>query len=160
MKLFKPHTEGGDRDHRPLILGLSTVGLSLWAAFQSVWRPEIDDLQRWAQYLPFRCPLKLFTGLECPLCGLGRSLLSLSTGNWKGAWDFHPLGPFLSLSALLMLIFYLTSPRTFLSSFAKLNQVWQGFNPRLKKRALTFALLILIAQTLALNADHLSTISP
>ncbi|MHC4779201.1 MAG: DUF2752 domain-containing protein [Planctomycetota bacterium] len=50
---------------------------------------------------PYRIPCCLFkeaTGLPCPLCGLTRSFVSLSHGNVRQAFRYHPLGPLVYLA--------------------------------------------------------------
>lgn len=42
--------------------------------------------------LPESCWLKRLTGLECPGCGLTRSMICLVHGNFLEAWDFNPGG--------------------------------------------------------------------
>lgn len=153
-------SETNTKDHRPLILGLGLMGLGSWSILRFVWNPGLAEMLRWASYLPMRCPLKLISGLDCPLCGLGRSLISVISGNWKGTWDFHPLGPLLIILCSLILIAYMLSPRAIQIVYSAFSDLRRGLNPRLKKAALTIILVALIAQTLALNSDYLSTISP
>ncbi len=45
-----------------------------------------------AQWMPFACPLRVLTGLTCPTCGLGRSLIEAWSGNWSSSLCYHPLG--------------------------------------------------------------------
>ena len=37
------------------------------------------------------CPLKAFTGLDCPLCGATRATFALFRGDVTTAFDFNPL---------------------------------------------------------------------
>ncbi|RYZ52057.1 MAG: DUF2752 domain-containing protein, partial [Proteobacteria bacterium] len=148
------------RDHRPLIAGLSLMGLGSWSFLKFVLDPNYSDLLRWATFFPLRCPLKLLSGLDCPLCGLGRSLLSAFCGNWKGAWDFHPLGPLLIFSLSAVLVVYLISPQAFYSARGKLQNLRSKMSPQRRSGLVAITAIALIAQTIALNWTHLSTISP
>jgi len=38
------------------------------------------------------CPFFKFTGIPCPSCGLTRSLISLSQGDFKTSWQYHSFG--------------------------------------------------------------------
>lgn len=53
-----------------------------------------------ASYIPLKCPLHFVLGIQCPTCGLGRSLCALLLGDLKSSWHFHPLGPALLFSIL------------------------------------------------------------
>lgn len=50
------------------------------------------------------CFFKHFTGLDCPGCGLTRSFIALSHGQWLEALKFNVLGPIVYLYFLLYLI--------------------------------------------------------
>ena len=39
----------------------------------------------------YKCPFKLWTGLDCPGCGLTRALLSVLVLDVGSAFDYHPL---------------------------------------------------------------------
>ena len=39
---------------------------------------------------PLKCPLYLFTGLQCPLCGMQRAIHELLHGNITEAWTLNP----------------------------------------------------------------------
>ena len=41
----------------------------------------------------YRCPLDLFLGIPCPLCGMTRAFMALVTGDVSGAFYYHPLWP-------------------------------------------------------------------
>ena len=56
-----------------------------------------------ASFIPLQCPLKLLTGIPCPTCGLGRSLICTMTGQFSLAWKLHPLGPIAIISAIVIL---------------------------------------------------------
>jgi hypothetical protein len=44
-------------------------------------------------HLPVVCPLRTFTGLPCPGCGLTRSFIALGHLHVADAFTLHPLGP-------------------------------------------------------------------
>jgi len=46
----------------------------------------------WGFALPESCWFKRLTGMECPGCGLTRSVVSLVHGNFLDAWHFNPGG--------------------------------------------------------------------
>ncbi len=47
------------------------------------------------------CPLRAWTGIPCPCCGMTRSLSALVVGDWRRSWDWHAFGMPLALVALL-----------------------------------------------------------
>lgn len=49
------------------------------------------------------CLFKSLWGISCPGCGMTRSLIALSQGDWLLSLRFHPLGiPFVALSMWVM----------------------------------------------------------
>ncbi|MCI5648148.1 MAG: DUF2752 domain-containing protein [Fusicatenibacter sp.] len=48
------------------------------------------------------CPIRWFTGISCPGCGMSRALLCLLCGNIRGAFSYHPM-----IFAAIPLILYL-----------------------------------------------------
>ncbi|MCM1983803.1 DUF2752 domain-containing protein [Lyngbya confervoides] len=79
------------------ILGLTaTPGLRMFI-------PETVLPWGWIQ-----CPLRHFTGIPCPSCGMTRAFLAMAQGNWQQAMEFHLLSPlvlilFVILAGHLML---------------------------------------------------------
>lgn len=55
-------------------------------------------------WIPLKCPLKFWTGLDCPTCGLGRAVFFLLDGQWQLSWDYHPLAILLSAAWLLWVL--------------------------------------------------------
>jgi hypothetical protein len=47
------------------------------------------------------CPLRLFTGLPCPGCGMTRAFAHLAKGEWSAAVHDHPLAPLLAAELAL-----------------------------------------------------------
>ncbi|RZA12236.1 MAG: DUF2752 domain-containing protein [Proteobacteria bacterium] len=86
--------------------------------------PSFEQALSWAQRIPLRCPLYMLTGLQCPLCGLGRSLLATWLGEWTRAWHFHPLGPLLSVGGGIALSLYLLNPNLFRRLRKSLFNAW------------------------------------
>ncbi len=56
-----------------------------------------ESLMLWLPQLPSVCLWLRWTGIECPGCGLTRSVLSFFSGQWSQSFYFHPLGPLLCL---------------------------------------------------------------
>lgn len=48
---------------------------------------------------PIFCPVRLIFGIPCPSCGITRSLLHFSLGNFRQAWTLNPF------SYLLLILF-------------------------------------------------------
>jgi len=48
------------------------------------------------------CPLKFWTGIPCPLCGMTRAFASISHGDFIAAVGYHPLSPVFYLSGILL----------------------------------------------------------
>ncbi|MBE9118606.1 DUF2752 domain-containing protein [Lusitaniella coriacea LEGE 07157] len=44
---------------------------------------------------PFFCPLRTFTGIPCPGCGMTRSFLAIARGDFSGAIAYNLFGPIL-----------------------------------------------------------------
>jgi hypothetical protein len=53
---------------------------------------------------PLLCPIRAFTGIPCPGCGMTRSFLSLVQGNLGEAFSYHLFGPILFFFCLLAAI--------------------------------------------------------
>ncbi len=49
------------------------------------------------------CPVRAFTGVPCPACGLTHSLAALAGGHWSEAVADHPLGPVVAVVGALLL---------------------------------------------------------
>jgi hypothetical protein len=87
---------------------LSLLARSLAAGFLSVltglaiglhgfaW-PQIEGI---LTAIPYRCPLKLFTGFECAFCGMTHSWIAILRGEWMQAVRFNFLGPAVFLAAV------------------------------------------------------------
>jgi hypothetical protein len=47
------------------------------------------------------CPMMHLTGLPCPGCGVTRSMIHCTHGDFAGAMAYHPLGPAVWLAAII-----------------------------------------------------------
>ena len=64
-----------------------------------------EQIEGFLQSLPYFCPLKKFTGLECAFCGMTHSWLALFRGEWMKAFHYNWLGPiFFVLVAVFILV--------------------------------------------------------
>lgn len=54
--------------------------------------------------LPSFCPFHFITGIPCPGCGMGRSIICFFHGRFVDSWLFHPLGWIVSTIFVLILI--------------------------------------------------------
>lgn len=52
------------------------------------------------------CPIRHFTGVPCPTCGMTRSFLALARGDWSAAISYHAFGPVL-VGLLLLIVIHL-----------------------------------------------------
>lgn len=85
---------GGDRMLHVTLLGLSIAVIVL--SFVLRVRDQTTVVLPVIGFpLPETCSLKRTTGVECPGCGLTRSFISMAQGQWRRAWRFNPVGPFL-----------------------------------------------------------------
>lgn len=78
---------------RWLILGMSLGVILLSMVLSLGSEPGQVLLPLIGRPLPPLCQLKLFTGLDCPGCGLTRSFIALAHGQWRDSFHFNPAGP-------------------------------------------------------------------
>lgn len=50
------------------------------------------------------CPIRHFTGVPCPTCGMTRSFMAVAAGDWNRAFTQHLFGPFLFVSCAIALL--------------------------------------------------------
>lgn len=75
------------------ILGICTAPLLGTYVYNRGWR------------IPFlACPLRHFTGIPCPTCGMTRSFMAIGCGDWNRAFAQHLFGPFLFVSLAIAVI--------------------------------------------------------
>ena len=48
------------------------------------------------------CRFKAITGLDCPNCGLTRSVVALAHGDARASFGWHPAGPLLAAAAAFL----------------------------------------------------------
>ncbi len=138
------------RDRRRLVLALTALGLAGAIAVNRalVHGPGFSPVLAKLKWLPLRCPLNFLTGLECPLCGLGRSVLALAYGDLSAAWQFNPAGPTLVAVALSLLFSYVLSPVRFSLSICFLKTFWRSLHPSWKYLGLSLYLLVFVLRNL------------
>jgi hypothetical protein len=75
----------------------------------------VHDLPRttegWAALVPLRCPLSFFFDIQCPTCGLGRSLVAAALFQGQESLRFHPLGLPLFWGGQALLLGWILWPR-------------------------------------------------
>ena len=59
-----------------------------------------------SSYILLKCPLLALTGIFCPTCGLGRSLIYFFKGDLITSLHYHPLGAILLVCFFLFWIVY------------------------------------------------------
>lgn len=67
--------------------------------------------QGWASLVPLRCPLSFFFDIQCPTCGLGRSLIAAALGHAQESYRYHPLGLPLFWGSQALLLSWMFWPR-------------------------------------------------
>jgi hypothetical protein len=80
-------------------------GLAGWALAGVAGLASLAVLHAWvpAEGASFTlCPLRLFTGLPCPGCGMTRAFAHLAKGEWSAAVRDHPLAPLLAAELALL----------------------------------------------------------
>jgi hypothetical protein len=50
------------------------------------------------------CPIRHFTGIPCPTCGMTRSFMAVAAGDWNQAFTQHLFGPFLFVICAIAVI--------------------------------------------------------
>ena len=75
--------------------------LAVWitAISLSRWISESLTIEVFQVYFPLKCPVKLFLGITCPTCGLGRSIILFLAGQIRMSFDAHFLGPIVVVSS-------------------------------------------------------------
>ncbi len=84
-----------------LLVGVVTLG-----ALACVVEPSPGGANLRGLRLP-PCPLKFFTGIPCPFCGLTTATAWLARGNLPAAWHSNVLSPFIALTVLITGIYAL-----------------------------------------------------
>jgi Protein of unknown function (DUF2752) len=50
------------------------------------------------------CPVRHWTGVICPSCGMTRSFMAIARGDWRSAIDYHLFGPLLFIGFGLAIV--------------------------------------------------------
>lgn len=80
----------------------------------------------WLTGAPVLCPLRRTTGLMCPGCGLTRSIVSLTHGDFAAAFHFHVFGPLVYLIFVVSLLWVVVPDRLkFAPDHAGLTWLWR-----------------------------------
>ena len=95
------------------------------------------------------CFLKAISGIDCPGCGLLRSMISISHGNFREAIHFHLLGPFVYFFLFICLV------KDFLELFWGRLEI--SFTIPGKKIILTSILIVLGGQWSVRVVGHILT---
>lgn len=106
---------------RIVVIQVATAGKKLWGdkyklllAFGfvccvvavNITEARLAGAEEVAALFILKCPLNALSGLNCPTCGLGRSLVCAAAGELKQSMLWHPLGvPALLLTAVGILWF-------------------------------------------------------
>jgi hypothetical protein len=53
--------------------------------------------------LPHACATRTWFGMDCPACGLTRSMIHLARGDWSAATRTHRLGPLFAAAILVQI---------------------------------------------------------
>ena len=86
------------RHRTMLVVAIGVVILSLLFSVRSDQRVEFG----WLPGLPMpeTCWSRSVFGVECPGCGLTRSIVYLAHGDWRDSWAMHRLGFLMALAIL------------------------------------------------------------
>jgi hypothetical protein len=89
--------------------------------------------------VPNVCLIKTLFGINCPVCGITRSVLSMLHFNFSQAFLYHPLGPVIAILLILIFSYFLL---TFLFR-EKMNVRWSR-EVRLFSRIDTSLVILLV----------------
>jgi hypothetical protein len=82
------------------MLRLSLLALGLACLLQVRSDQRVEFRWGWTGPLPESCGSRVFLGMECPGCGLTRSFIYLSRGQWSDAWKVNRVGWLLALATV------------------------------------------------------------
>ena len=55
----------------------------------------------------YRCPLNFVFGIPCPMCGMTRAVISAFSGDFAGAFYYHPLWILIIVTCILIILYEL-----------------------------------------------------
>jgi hypothetical protein len=84
--------------------------LSFWIVLQTIHDLPLSA-EGWASLVPLRCPLSWLFDIQCPTCGLGRSLVAAALGHAQESFRFHPFGLPLFWGSQVLLLCWMVWPR-------------------------------------------------
>ena len=81
--------------HRQILaIAVTLVVLAFLLVEVSDGRVAVRGLPQYP--LPHGCVARSLLGLNCPGCGLTRSIIHLARGDWRASWNSHRLGGILA----------------------------------------------------------------
>jgi hypothetical protein len=103
MTLVQPSTDRSARRRHweMLVICLAVVLLSFLLVIRADGRVAPRGLTGLA--LPETCLTHSLFGFDCPACGLTRSFIELSRGNFSGSLTYHNLGWMMALAVVLQI---------------------------------------------------------
>ncbi len=105
-------------------IGLSAcVGVALFFLLAPI---SVESANLW---VPLKCPLHFLTGIHCPTCGLGRSIMSAAAGEWRLSVHYHPLGIPLLVSCIGWASLVWLAPQRWLAIQNWLSTHYQNHRP-------------------------------
>lgn len=110
MTVKRQETSPSQRWHALVLVGCCTV---LAVLPFLVVRPDqrIAWTGRSDRPLPQLCAARRILHVDCPACGLTRSLIHLAHGHWSDSFRLHRLGPLLALTLILQIPYRLLALR-------------------------------------------------
>ena len=90
------------------------------------------------------CPFRLLTGIPCPGCGMGHSLVFALRGDFAGSFHSHPLG-------IPLLVLWTAWLGWGLANLARGRAFSDGFFPALRRPAAAWGALALVIAVYAVR---------
>jgi hypothetical protein len=106
-----------------VLLGLSLLVLALAATLQTVDGTGVFVPVAGIQ-LPELCYARRWLGIECPGCGLTRSMIAIMHGQLTAAWKFNPAGLLVFGIVLFQLPYRVWQLSRLRRGLPELNPVW------------------------------------
>jgi len=105
-----PERRRAGRQHRDiLVVALAILAGAFLLDVRDGGQVGVRGFPGWT--LPGTCASRELFGLNCPGCGLTRSLVSLAHGEWEGAQRHHRLGWLVALAVAIQIPFRLWAIR-------------------------------------------------
>ncbi|MEA2735033.1 MAG: hypothetical protein QOE14_1484 [Humisphaera sp.] len=84
-----------------LVICAAVIVLSLLLTIRHDGRVALKGVQSFP--VPETCLTHMLFGFDCPACGLTRSFIELSRGQWQASLRYHRLGWMMALAVLVQL---------------------------------------------------------